>query len=93
MHTTTEIPRNFQDILRPHLPFADAGDLAAADELASLGLDSMSIMQLLGDIENNFGVELPDDMLNESTFATVGSLWLTLSMPLVAGGLAGGAEI
>ena len=39
----------------------------------------MSIVQLLADIEDSYGVELPDDILNEDTFATVGSLWLVLS--------------
>jgi acyl carrier protein len=84
MFTATEIPHNFQAILRPHLPYADSGELTGADELASLGLDSMSIMQLLGDIEDNFGIELPDEILNEDTFATVGSLWSTVATLLVA---------
>jgi acyl carrier protein len=77
--TALEIPHTFQDILRPHLPFADSGDLVESNELASLGLDSMSIVGLLADIEDRFDVELPDDILNEATFATVGSLWQALS--------------
>jgi acyl carrier protein len=74
-----EIPEVFQDILRPHLPFADSGDLTGSTDLTSLGLDSMSIVQLLADLEDRYDVELPDDILNEATFATVGSLWQTLS--------------
>lgn len=81
---TLEIPGAFQEILRPHLPYADSGELTGSSELASLGLDSMGIVQLLGDIENSYDVELPDEILDESTFATVGSLWQALS-PLVAG--------
>ncbi|MGH3859108.1 phosphopantetheine-binding protein [Actinokineospora sp.] len=77
--SASEIPDKFQDILRPHLPYADSGDLAAASDLGGLGLDSMSIVALLADIENSYDVELPDDILNEETFATVGSLWRTLS--------------
>lgn len=76
--TTTHIPENFQELLRPHLPFADAGSLAGTDELTALGLDSMGVVQLLADFEEGFGVELPDDILNEETFATVGSLWSAL---------------
>lgn len=76
---TSEIPDKFQDILRPHLPYADSGDLVESSELSGLGLDSMSIVALLADIENSYDVELPDDILNEETFATVGSLWRTLS--------------
>lgn len=73
--TSTQIPFGFQDFLRPHLPYADTGELTSADELASLGLDSMSVVQLLADFEDRHDIELPDDILNEETFATVGSLW------------------
>jgi acyl carrier protein len=74
------IPEKLQDILRSHLPYADSGDLAESDELASLGLDSMGMVRLLAAIEDSYDVELPDDILNEDTFATVGSLWRTLSV-------------
>lgn len=75
----TAIPSAFQDILRPFLPFADSGELSESSELGALGLDSMSIVALLADIEDRYGLELPDEILNEATFATVGSLWQTLS--------------
>lgn len=74
-----EIPSEFQNILRSHLPYADAGDFSASDELAGLGLDSMGVVRLLGDIEDRYDIELPDDILNEETFDTVGSLWRALS--------------
>ncbi|MBC6447378.1 phosphopantetheine-binding protein [Actinokineospora xionganensis] len=76
------IPDEFQNLLRPHLPFADSGALDAGDELAGLGLDSMSLVALLSDIEDRYDVELPDEIVDEATFATVGSLWSALS-PLV----------
>lgn len=75
-----EIPGKLQDILRSHLPYADSGALAESDELASLGLDSMGMVRLLAALEDGYDVELPDDILNEETFATVGSLWRTLSV-------------
>lgn len=74
----SEIPSEFQEILRTHLPYADSGDLTAQNELASLGLDSMGVMRLLADLEDAYEIELPDDILNEETFATVGSLWQAL---------------
>jgi acyl carrier protein len=77
-----EIPHEFQNILRPHLPFADSGTLTAFDELAGLGLDSMGVVRLLVDIEDAYGVQVPDEILDEATFATVGSLWEALA-PLV----------
>ncbi|HEY7594357.1 MAG TPA: phosphopantetheine-binding protein [Actinophytocola sp.] len=83
---TLEVPSEFQEILRPHLPYADAGDLLASSELASLGLDSMSLVELLADVEDRYDVELPDDILNESTFATVGSLWEALCPLVVTAG-------
>lgn len=77
--TTLDVPRKFQDILRPHLPYADSADLASTHELASLGLDSMGVVQLLTDLEEGYEVELPDEILNEETFETVGSLWRAVS--------------
>ena len=77
--STVEIPDEFQDILRPHLPYANSGELTAGDELTSFGLDSMGVVQLLADLEDHYDLELPDDILNEETFATVGSLWQVLS--------------
>lgn len=79
------IPLAYEELLKPHLPFAADGPLHPDDDLAGLGLDSMSIVQLLADIEDRYGIELPDDILNEATFATVGSLWQVLAelLPLV----------
>lgn len=77
--TLTAIPPAFEEILRPFLPFADSGALTESSELGNLGLDSMSIVALLADIEDRYDIELPDEILNEATFATVGSLWQTLS--------------
>ena len=73
------IPLAFEELLKPHLPFSADGPLEPGDDLAGLGLDSMSIVQLLADIEDSYGLELPDDILNEATFATVGSLWQVLA--------------
>ena len=74
-----EIPLPFQELLRPHLPYSGAGALAADADLAGRGLDSMAGVQLLSDVEAEFGVELPDEILDEATFATAGSLWAAVS--------------
>lgn len=73
------IPHEFQDVLRAHLPYADSGEISAADELVNLGLDSVGVVRLLADIEDKYEVELPDDILDEQTFVTAGSLWQRLS--------------
>lgn len=70
-----DIPRSFQDKLLTHLPYADSADLNSDDDLATLGLDSMGVVKLLADLEDGFGLEMPDELLSEGTFATVGSLW------------------
>jgi acyl carrier protein len=77
--TDTEIPSRFLEILKPHLPYAGSDDLAPTDDLAALGLDSMGVVRLLVDLEENYELDLPDELLTEETFATVGSLWATVA--------------
>ncbi len=76
--TTTDIPHSFRSALLAHLPYADSAELTATDDLAALGLDSMGVVQLLTDLEETFGLELPDELITEETFNTVGSLWQTV---------------
>jgi acyl carrier protein len=75
----TEIPLAFLETLKVHLPYAERDELTASDDLAALGLDSMGVVQLLVDLEDRFNVELSDEVLDESTFTTVGSLWAAVS--------------
>jgi acyl carrier protein len=72
------MPHSFRKTLLAHLPYADGAELAPTDDLAALGLDSMGVVQLLTDLEETFGLELPDELITEETFATVGSLWQTV---------------
>lgn len=85
MPASVLIPRTFQDIVRPFLPYAGADELGASDELAALGLDSMGVVQLLAALEEGYELEFSDDALNQDTFATVGSLWQTVAEALPAG--------
>jgi acyl carrier protein len=77
--TTPNIPRAFRKTLLTHLPYADGEDLAPDGNLMGLGLNSMGVVQLLTDLEDTFGLELPDEMITEETFETVGSLWRVVS--------------
>ena len=43
-------------------------------ELAQLGLDSMTAVAVLLDMEKTFKIRFPDDMLVEGTFRTAGNL-------------------
>lgn len=73
MPTITE--DRFQEMLRRHLKYLDHGaELDLDAELKPLGLDSMASLDLLFDIEDTFDVTLPDEYLNDQTFATGRSL-------------------
>jgi acyl carrier protein len=69
----------FEAMLRVYLPYGGEGPLGADDVLADLGLDSMSVVSLLVDLEAGYGIEFPDELLTAETFDTVGSLWTALS--------------
>jgi acyl carrier protein len=67
--------QSFQQLLRGHLKYLKPGDELDLDaELKPLGLDSMASLDLLFDIEDRFGVVMPDEYLNEHTFATGSAL-------------------
>jgi acyl carrier protein len=70
-----DIPHAFRKTLLAHLPYADDDRFGASDDLAALGLDSMGVVRLLTDLEETFGLDLPDELITEETFETVGSLW------------------
>jgi acyl carrier protein len=64
-----QIVRNYLKYLKP-----DA-ELKLDAQLKPLGLDSMAAVDLLLDIEDNYGVTLPDRYLTEETFSTTQALW------------------
>lgn len=41
----------------------DAGQMPATASLEDLGIDSMSMMDLLAKVEREFGIEVPDEQL------------------------------
>ncbi|MGH8792443.1 MAG: acyl carrier protein [Stackebrandtia sp.] len=65
----------FTTMLKPFLKFLDGQELTPDSNLPELGLDSMQAVELLFAVEDEFGIELPDDKLTDSTFETAGSLW------------------
>ncbi|MGB3441075.1 MAG: phosphopantetheine-binding protein [Actinophytocola sp.] len=69
-------PDEFEKLLRNYLPLlGDDLPLAPATALVDHGLDSLSTVGLLVDVEESFGVQFPDDALTPDTFATPASLW------------------
>lgn len=79
IEVSTDIPLAFLETVKAHLPYAERDELTASDDLAALGLDSMGVVQLLVDLEDRFDVELSDEVLDEGTFTTVGSLWAAVA--------------
>ncbi len=43
-------------------------------DLFAAGMDSLAVVNVLLSIEDAFGVEFPDTLLNRSSFATLGGL-------------------
>ncbi|MFF6914297.1 MULTISPECIES: acyl carrier protein [unclassified Streptomyces] len=65
----------FIDLLTPFLPNLGDRPLTEDSRLHDLGMNSMKAIDLLFAIEDGLGVSLPDEDLNDTTFATAGSLW------------------
>nr|WP_239116079.1 phosphopantetheine-binding protein [Streptomyces sp. SID8499] len=62
-------------MLTPFLPNLGDRSLTEDSRLHDLGMNSMKAIDLLFAIEDGLGVSLPDEDLNDTTFATAGSLW------------------
>jgi acyl carrier protein len=62
-------------VLRRYLVLVPAGqELPLETELPALGLDSMSALTLLLELEEIFDISFPDSLLNATTFRSAKSL-------------------
>ncbi|MFD0312746.1 acyl carrier protein [Streptomyces flavalbus] len=77
----------FLELLAPFLKFLGDREITPDASLRALGLDSMQAIELLFEIEDTYGVTLPDDDMNDATFATAASLWAVVSAALDAQGV------
>ena len=75
-HTIQDgISRKFLDVLREHVRFVSAEQVFPMDtNLEKLGLDSMSAIDLLLNLEQTFEILFPDSMLTAETFRTAKTL-------------------
>ncbi len=69
-----DITTRFEQCLRRHLRLLKSNSIGYTAELAQLGLDSMTAVALLLDVEKTFAIRFPDEMIAEETFRTAGSL-------------------
>jgi acyl carrier protein len=69
-----DITTQFEQCLRRHLRLVKPDSINYDVELVQLGLDSMTAVALLLDLEKTFNIRFPDDMIVEGTFRTAGAL-------------------
>lgn len=69
-----DITLEFEQCLRRHLRLVKPGSIDYAVELVQLGLDSMTAVAILLDMEKTFDIRFPDEMIAEDTFRTAGAL-------------------
>ncbi len=75
--------QRIEALLRPNLKFLPGGDPISADaNLGDLGLDSLASINVLYDLESEFGITIPDDLLDENSFTSIANLEKMLS-PLI----------
>lgn len=80
------VDADFPVLLRPFLRYAGSTPITAESPLRDLGLDSMQAIELLFAVEDTYHVSLPDEVLDDTTFATAGSLWAVVESLLPEGG-------
>jgi len=69
-----------RDILTKHARLQeDANTLALDDDLYDKGLTSLSTVNLMLAIEDEFDIEFPDTKLNRKTFSSIESLLETVT--------------
>jgi acyl carrier protein len=72
--------RNFEATIRRSLPYLPPDASLEPDaSLLDLGLDSVQMVGVMVAIEDQYGIQFPDEMLTAETFSTPGNLWLAVS--------------
>jgi acyl carrier protein len=70
---------DLERILRMHARFLAAGTVIDPDlSIASLGVDSLDMIELVVQLEGRFDVEIPPDEVTPETFSTSASIWRLL---------------
>jgi acyl carrier protein len=71
--------RRFLALVRRNLKIIDGdAELTMDADLGGMGLDSVSALNLMLDLEEAFGVIFQNSMFTEETFSTPSALWGTL---------------
>ena len=69
-----DITTRFEQCLLRHLRLVNADSVNYDVEFVQLGLDSMTAVAVLLDLEKTFAIRFPDEMIAEDTFRAAGAL-------------------
>jgi acyl carrier protein len=73
------LPDSFARLIRSRCRFIGPADSLDPDaSLADLGVDSLELVELIVDIEDTYGIEVPLEILTPEMFASPGTIWLAL---------------
>jgi acyl carrier protein len=67
--------RQFEDVLRACMKAPSDTRIEPDTRLRDLGIDSIEIVELIMVLEDEFNVEISDDLLTPATFETAGTIW------------------
>ncbi|TDC76437.1 fructosamine kinase family protein [Streptomyces hainanensis] len=71
--------REFETVLHANLGLPASHRLDYGIPLADYGLDSLTAVNIMGDLEDRFQITFPDERITHSMFSTAGSLWDALA--------------
>lgn len=78
--SATQWDTTFDEILRSHLTqLAPDQPLAPELNLRANGLDSLGTVNMLMELEDSYGIEIPDERLTFEIFASPATLWHTVA--------------
>jgi acyl carrier protein len=66
------------DIVKQHSRAAEVTEFDPDASMASLGLGSLALVNLLITIEEEYGIEFPQQLVRPAVFATPATLWGSL---------------
>ncbi|WP_344889277.1 phosphopantetheine-binding protein [Actinomadura meridiana] len=83
----TEWDEKFGEIVARHLPLkSDEDGIDPSLDMRSSGLDSIEAIYLLLDLEEEYSLSFPEELLSMEVFATPSSLWEAVSSMRAADG-------